>query len=75
MQRVNRKLFSYNLRAKIGAKQLLRKKPATVSGIRKYPQVFLMKAKKRDKRAKHLIGKKKNRCFARQKKSRNGEKV
>lgn len=36
----------------------LEKTPATVSGIRKYLQVFLMKAKKTDKRAKHLIGKK-----------------
>lgn len=37
----------------------LEKKSATVSSIRKFPQVFLIKAKKRHKRAKHLTGKKK----------------
>jgi len=56
MQRVNRKLFSYDLRAKIGGKQLLGKNPVTVSGIRTYPQVFLRKAKKERQKGKASDG-------------------
>lgn len=34
---------------------------------KKIPSGFSYEGKKRDRKAKHLIGKKKNRCFARQK--------